>query len=95
MNLNNLFYELLIEFEIPDFYAKLINLFLVGLIIILVVVVLNYISKTFIRNFIERISINSKNNFDNFLVANNIQVHLSRLVPFVFLYWIKKINFCK
>ena len=88
MNLNNLFYELLIEFEIPDFYAKLINLFLVGVIIILVVVVLNYISKTFIRNFIERISINSKNNFDNFLVANNIQVHLSRLVPFVFLYWI-------
>ena len=88
MNFNNLFYELLIEFEIPDFYAKLINLFLVGLIIILVVVVLNYISKTFIRNFIERISINSKNNFDNFLVANNIQVHLSRLVPFVFLYWI-------
>ena len=88
MNLNNLFYELLIEFEIPDFYAKLINLFLVGLIIILIVVVLNYISKTFIRNFIERISINSKNNFDNFLVANNIQVHLSRLVPFVFLYWI-------
>ena len=88
MNLNNLFYELLIEFEIPDFYAKLINLFLVGLIIILIVVVLNYISKTSIRNFIERISINSKNNFDNFLVANNIQVHLSRLVPFVFLYWI-------
>lgn len=88
MNLNNLFYELLIEFEVPDFYAKLINLFLVGLIIILVVVVLNYISKTFIRNFIERISINSKNNFDNFLVANNIQVHLSRLVPFIFLYWI-------
>ena len=88
MNLNNLFYELLMEFEIPDFYAKLINLFLVGLIIILIVVVLNYISKTFIRNFIERISINSKNNFDNFLVANNIQVHLSRLVPFVFLYWI-------
>jgi miniconductance mechanosensitive channel len=88
MNLNNLFYELLIEFEIPDFYAKLINLFLVGLIIILIVVVLNYISKTFIRNFIERISINSSNNFDNFLVANNIQVHLSRLVPFVFLYWI-------
>ena len=37
MNLNNVFYELLIKFEIPDFYAKLINLFLVGLIIILVV----------------------------------------------------------
>ena len=41
------------------------------IIIILVVVVLNYISKTFIRNFLERISINSKNNFDNFLEPLN------------------------
>ena len=49
---------------------------------------MNYISKTFVRNLLEKISINSKNNFDNFLVDNNIHIHLSRLVPFVFLYWI-------
>jgi hypothetical protein len=47
MNLNNLFYELLIEFQIPDFYAKLINLFLVGLIIFLVVVR----TKLYFKNF--------------------------------------------
>ena len=88
MKLNNLFYDILAGLEIPAFYALIINMILVGLLIIIGVLVLNYISKTFVRNLLEKISINSKNNFDNFLVENNIHIHLSRLVPFVFLYWI-------
>ena len=88
MKLNNLFYDILVGLEIPAFYALIINMILVGLLIIIGVLVLNYISKTFVRNLLEKISINSKNNFDNFLVENNIHIHLSRLVPFVFLYWI-------
>ncbi len=88
MKLNNLFYDILVGLEIPAFYALIINMILVGLLIIIGVIVLNYISKTFVRNLLEKISINSKNNFDNFLVENNIHIHLSRLVPFVFLYWI-------
>ena len=88
MKLNNLFYDILVGLEIPAFYALIINMILVGLLIIVGVLVLNYISKTIVRNFLEKISINSKNNFDNFLVENNIHIHLSRLVPFVFLYWI-------
>jgi miniconductance mechanosensitive channel len=88
MKLNNLFYDILVGLEIPAFYALIINMILVGLIIIVGVLLLNYISKTFVRSLLEKISINSKNNFDNFLVENNIHIHLSRLVPFVFLYWI-------
>ena len=88
MKLNNLFYDILVGLEIPAFYALIINMILVGLLIIIGVLVLNYISKTFVRNLLEKISINSKNNFDNFLVENNIHIHLSGLVPFVFLYWI-------
>ena len=88
MKLNNLFYDILVGLEIPAFYALIINMILVGLLIIVGVLLLNYISKTFVRNLLEKISINSKNNFDNFLVENNIHIHLSRLVPFVFLYWI-------
>ena len=88
MKLNNFFYDILVGLEIPAFYALIINMILVGLLIIIGVLVLNYISKTFVRNLLEKISINSKNNFDNFLVENNIHIHLSRLVPFVFLYWI-------
>ena len=88
MKLNNLFYDILVGLEIPPFYALIINMILIGLLIIVGVLVLNYISKTFVRNLLEKISINSKNNFDNFLVENNIHIHLSRLVPFVFLYWI-------
>ncbi len=88
MKLNNLFYDILVGLEIPAFYALIINMILVGLIIIVGVLLLNYISKTFVRSLLEKISISSKNNFDNFLVENNIHIHLSRLFPFVFLYWI-------
>ncbi len=88
MKLNNLFYDILVGLEIPAFYALIINMILVGLLIIITVLALNYISKTFVRNLLEKISISSKNNFDNFLVENNIHIHLSRLFPFVFLYWI-------
>ena len=66
MKLNNLFYDILVALEIPAFYALIINMILVGLLIIIGVLVLNYISKTFVRNLLEKISINSKNNFDNF-----------------------------
>jgi len=88
MKLNNLFFDILIGFEVPIFYAIIINLILVGLLILIGVLILNYISKTFVRNLLEKISVNSKNNFDDFLVENNIHIHISKLIPFIFLYWI-------
>ncbi len=88
MKLNNLFFDILIGFEVPIFYAIIINLILVGLLILVGVLILNYISKTFVRNLLEKISVNSKNNFDDFLVENNIHIHISKLIPFIFLYWI-------
>lgn len=88
MKLNNLFFDILIGFEVPVFYAIIINLILVGLLILVGVLILNYISKTFVRNLLEKISVNSKNNFDDFLVENNIHIHISKLIPFIFLYWI-------
>ena len=88
MKLNNLFFDILIGFEVPVFYAIIINLILVGLLILVGVLILNYISKTFVRNLVEKISVNSKNNFDDFLVENNIHIHISKLIPFIFLYWI-------
>ena len=58
---------------------------LVGLLIIIGVLVLNYISKTFVRNLLEKISINSKNNFDNFLVENNIHIIYQDLFPLFYI----------
>ena len=81
MELNNLFYDLLIDLRIPEFYAEILNLILVSILIFISVFVINYISKKIIINFLEQISERSKTDFDDFLIANKIQIYLSRLVP--------------
>ena len=88
MELNNLFFDLLIELKIPEFYAEILNIFLVSILILFSVIVINFISKKIIINFLEKLSKRSKTDFDNFLIANNIQIYLARLVPVFYIYWI-------
>ena len=88
MEINNLFYDLLIDLQVPVFYAEMLNLIIVSLLILLSVIIINYLSKKIIFNFLEKLSTRSKNDFDNFLIANNIQIYLARLVPVFYLYWI-------
>jgi len=88
MELNNLFFDLLIDLKIPEFYAEILNIFLVSILILFSVIVINFISKKIIINFLEKLSKRSKTDFDNFLIANNIQIYLVRLVPVFYIYWI-------
>ena len=88
MELNNLFFDLLIDLKIPEFYAEILNIFLVSILILFSVIVINFISKKIIINFLEKLSKRSKTDFDNFLIANNIQIYLARLVPVFYIYWI-------
>tara|TARA_B100000768_G_scaffold70742_1_gene67871 strand:- start:295 stop:1530 length:1236 start_codon:yes stop_codon:yes gene_type:complete len=88
MELNNLFYDLLIDLQIPAFYAEILNLIIISILIFVSVIIINYVSKKLIINFLEKLSKRSKTDFDNFLIANNIQIYLARLVPVFYLYWI-------
>ncbi len=88
MDLNNLFYDFLIELNIPEFYAVILNLVIVSILILVSVIIINYVSKKIVINFLEKLSMRSKTDFDNFLIANNIQIYLARLVPVFYLYWI-------
>jgi len=83
-----LFFDLLIDLKIPEFYAEILNIFLVSILILFSVIVINFISKKIIINFLEKLSKRSKTDFDNFLIANNIQIYLARLVPVFYIYWI-------
>jgi miniconductance mechanosensitive channel len=65
-----------------------LNIFLVSILILFSVIVINFISKKIIINFLEKLSKRSKTDFDNFLIANNIQIYLARLVPVFYIYWI-------
>ena len=42
MEINNLFYDLLIDLQVPVFYAEMLNLIIVSLLILLSVIIINY-----------------------------------------------------
>ena len=70
------------------FYAEILNLLFLTLIVCLSIVIINFFSKKIISRFFKSLSNNTKTNFDDYLVENNTPVYISKLVPLFFLYWI-------
>ena len=86
IRLHKLFYDFLIDAEISLFYAAILNLIVVSLIIFSIIAILNYISTNVISNFFKKLSESTQNNFDDFLIENKTHKYVSKLVPVVFLY---------
>ncbi len=86
IRLHKLFYDFLIDAEISSFYAAILNLIVVSLIIFSIIAILNYISTNVISNFFKKLSESTQNNFDDFLIENKTHKYVSKLVPVVFVY---------
>ena len=86
IRLHKLFYDFLIDAEISLFYAAILNLIVVSLIIFFIIAILNYISTNVISNFFKKLSESTQNNFDDFLIENKTHKYVSKLVPVVFVY---------
>ena len=86
IRLHKLFYDFLIDAEISLFYAAILNLIVVSLIIFSIIAILNYISSNVISNFFKKLSESTQNNFDDFLIENKTHKYVSKLVPVVFVY---------
>ncbi len=86
IRLHKLFYDFLIDAEISPFYASIVNLIVVSLIIFSIIAILNYISSNLISNFFKKLSESTQNNFDDFLIENKTHKYVSKLVPVVFVY---------
>ena len=85
---HRLFYDCLIDLKLSVFYAEILNLLFLTLIVSLSIVIINFFSKKIISRFFKSLSNNTKTNFDDYLVENNTPVYISKLVPLFFLYWI-------
>jgi miniconductance mechanosensitive channel len=70
------------------FYAEILNLLFLTLIVCFSIIIINFFSKKIISRFFKSLSNNTKTNFDDYLVENNTPVYISKLVPLFFLYWI-------
>ena len=86
IRLHKLFYDFLIDAEISLFYAAILNLIVVSLIIFSIIAILNYISTNVISNFFKKLSESTQHNFDDFLIENKTHKYVSKLVPVVFVY---------
>ncbi|MGY8946632.1 MAG: mechanosensitive ion channel family protein [Flavobacteriales bacterium] len=88
MEINRLFYDFLINLKFPEFYAEAFNLMALSLVVLLISILLNFLSKKIISNFFVKLSSKTKNNFDDYLISNRAQIYISKLIPVLFIYWI-------
>ena len=88
MEINRLFYDFLINLKFPEFYAEAFNLMALSLVVLLISILLNFLSKKIISNFFVKLSSKTKNNFDDYLISNRAQIYISKLIPVLFTYWI-------
>ena len=85
---HKVFYDFLIDSEISEFYASILNLIIVSLIVIVLITFLNFLGSNVISKFFKKLSVTTKNNFDDYLIKNKTPQYISRLLPVIFVYFI-------
>ena len=88
MEENRFFYDFLMTLKFPEFYAEMINLIVLSLVVLLTSILLNFLSKKIISNFFVKLSSKTTNNFDDYLISNRAQIYISKLIPVLFIYWV-------
>ncbi|MFC3197378.1 mechanosensitive ion channel family protein [Parapedobacter deserti] len=76
-------YRKLIEWGVPEAQANLINLFILLGVLLFVLVVVDFVVRKVLLNFLTAAARRSTTKFDDYLVRNNVLVHFARLIPLI------------
>lgn len=88
IRIHEFFYELFISYNVIPFYAEILNFIILTVIIFLGLFIINFISKKLISKLFKSLSVNTKTNFDDFLIINKTPIYISKLVPAALLFLI-------
>ena len=88
IRIHEFFYELFISYNVLPFYAEILNFIILTVIIFLGLFIINSISKKLISKLFKSLSVNTKTNFDDFLIINKTPIYISKLVPAALLFLI-------
>ena len=88
IRIHEFFYELFISYNVLSFYAEILNFIILTVIIFLGLFIINSISKKLISKLFKSLSVNTKTNFDDFLIINKTPIYISKLVPAALLFLI-------
>jgi len=79
--LSHLIYDNLIFIGISDTSAKYLNLLGLFLILLLIIFIIDFITRKILVNLFHQYSVNSKTKFDDFLVANKVPRNIAHIIP--------------
>lgn len=84
-NLKHLLYDYLVNHGVTESTAKFVNMAVLLIILLLVVGIIDYITRRVLRGLFSRIAIRSKSNFDDIMITNKVPRNLAHIIPFVLL----------
>ncbi|MCF6223791.1 MAG: mechanosensitive ion channel family protein [Flavobacteriaceae bacterium] len=82
-NISHLIYDYLLTFGFTESSARYLNLFGLLLILLLIVFLIDFITRKILVNLFHQYSETTKTNFDNFLVANKVPRNIAHIIPLI------------
>jgi len=83
--INHLLYNYLISIGLSDTTAMYLNMLGLLLILTLIILIIDLITRKLLINLFNQYSERSKTNFDNFLVANKVPRNIAHIIPLLIL----------
>ena len=81
--LSHLLYDHLISLGTQEITAKYLNMIALSLLLLLVLVIVDLVIRKFILNLFVKFSKQTKTNFDNYLVSNEVPRNIAHVIPLI------------
>ncbi len=82
-NITHLIYDYLLTFGFTESSARYLNLFGLLLILLLIVFLIDFITRKILVNLFHQYSETTKTKFDNYLVANKVPRNIAHIIPLI------------
>jgi len=77
------FYDLLVSWSISDNTAKLLNMLVLLVALVIVVFVVDTLTRKLLRLFFSQLAGKTKTNFDNILIENKVPRNIAHIIPLI------------
>ena len=74
-------YELLVDMNVPEVYAKYLNMLALLIALIIVIYITDFIARRILVNAFNKLALQSKSNFDDLLVNHKAPRNIAHIVP--------------
>ena len=81
--LSHFFYDYLISVNVPEITSKYLNFIFLLILLIVVVFVIDYVTRKVLLSMFTKYAKRTKSNFDDILVANKVSRNIAHIIPLI------------